>query len=229
MDEQQSKAEPRKPTDEESYLKQRDREFSEMREFQRNLPGTGTDREKLLRFLEEQKSTLDPNLKKQHELGAVASFSLGFKQISSFPIEDYTRAEAYYTNLLQAYGDSERDREYYSIRYERGLARKLIGDFDGALQDIEESCQSEHFSEDALEIGKFFVLKDRIQAGEILERLLAKYPDCSCLYRYKLGYQNPELVNVLRRLKDKKSGCPPIIYGVCQKMLVVNSKIRPLR
>ncbi|MBX9567580.1 MAG: hypothetical protein K2X77_01740 [Candidatus Obscuribacterales bacterium] len=236
MNEENIKAEPDKLTERESYLKRREMEIAKDKEFVHNLPGPGTDKEKLIRYLEEQKASMNPEYFRRQqnpEAIAIATFSLGYKPISEFRVDEYDQAEVYYTKLLQTYGETERDKGYYWIQYERGLARKLVGNFDGALEDIEKSCESKLLPDDALAIGRYFVLKDRVKANQILDQLLTKYPNCSCLYRYKLGYQNPELIKVLKRLERNKtknqSGCDPVVYGVCQKMLVVYSRIRPPR
>lgn len=219
--------------DEQSAVPPKDN-LEKMRDFIRGLPGPGDEDEKLKRYIEQEKerlgvSTQPEAFEENTGLAAVAIFSPGDRRLSSFNHEGFDKANQYYTHLLESY-PPPRGRDYFEIQYIRGLARRQIDDFTGALADIEESSKHLRFPDDSLDIGKYFVLRDQEQRKEILERLIQKHPNCTCLYVLKLGPRNPELPRLLKKLDRTvdTTKCSPAIYGVFTEMRAVNARIRPL-
>lgn len=214
----------------------------EMNEFIRNLPGPGNDMERFQRYSEAQRKKYSEEMKAKYGttfeekdfterlegLGAIAIFSAGRRPLSSFKYEGFEKAEQYYTHLLDTYPSVlAKDDEYYSLQYFRGLAKHLNGNYEGAINDLQESSRHMKCGDDALDIGFYFVLRDRNKAKEILDRLFNKYPECVCLYRRKLGL-TPELNKALKhahKTLDLRK-CPSIIVDVCSQMDSINIHLR---
>lgn len=168
------------------------------------------------KHLDEQKAMFE---KAKKDGLVLTTFSFGYRPM--YMLSNFKDAEKYYSDLLTAHSKEEapKSKEYYEILYQRGLARKVNHNYEGALEDIEASASHLPDPEAALAIGRAAVSKDLDLAIKEISKLIEQYPDCSYLYLMK-GIRTKEdykLYNSILK-KKKKRPYPQILDTVYLSM-----------